>query len=269
MSNVLMPNNISLPQLRLAWFGADVALADDHKTIGSLLREQVEKYEGTEKRIIQGDVAHAMDINQGTLSRIQNDRAPRKGGTNLLDPEQVVSMLKGYRIPESEFVSIARKFSLRLPERYFGNEDTQPVWAEGPRARWLGEVSAGNGNSSDGSRMVSVPDPIAERFDLNEVFAMTVSGTSMVCERVRDSIPEGSIVFFHRNLDPEPNEVVCCYLQDEDINVIKLWKPQKGYTFLESLNPIMRRQPITVTEDNPGVLKGVYLAHVASGSRLR
>jgi SOS-response transcriptional repressor LexA len=141
------------------------------------------------------------------------------------------------------------------------------VTDEGPRVVYLGEVSAGNGNSSADMKMVSVPTWIAERYDLRDVFAMTVSGTSMVCEQVENTIPEGSLVYFHARLKPHPGEVVCCYLQHQDMQVVKIYKPERKYTILESYNVEMRDKPITIDEGEPGVLKGVYLSHEVRGPR--
>ncbi len=138
------------------------------------------------------------------------------------------------------------------------------------RVRFAGVVSAGAFGASliDEERsLVGAPDWIADRYDLSKVFAVEVSGDSMLADDARRAIPEGSLVFFHSALQPEYGEIVCVRLLESDISIIKKYIPGDQYTTLESFN--REHEPIILNSSKPAQVEGVYLTHIPRPPRLR
>lgn len=152
---------------------------------------------------------------------------------------------------------------LNVPEALKGGFETMPNVAPaatgGATAMHYGFVSAGkngNGNSIK-PHPVTIPTWISDRYNPDDIFVLTVVGDSMTCEDVRKNIPEGSEVYFHKSLRPERGEIIAVWLDAHDFGVIKIYKPQREFTVLESYN--RSHKPITIDESNPGTVQGVYI----------
>ena len=140
---------------------------------------------------------------------------------------------------------------------------------EGPTVRLLGVVSAGTATGSmvEDLGRVNVPDAIADRFRLGEIFALEVAGDSMTCEDAHKNIPEGSTAFFHSKLRPEMGDIIVCRITDPEISILKVYRPGEDYVVLESYN--QQHKPIVLTGENECRLEGVYLTHIPRPRRLR
>lgn len=71
---------------------------------------------------------------------------------------------------------------------------------------------------------VFCPTWIAEQFELNDVYAMTLTETFTGGET---TIPAGSMLFFHRRLNPEPGEVVCCFWGEGKELTVEVFRPNQ------------------------------------------
>lgn len=219
------------------------------------MREQYDKYRGSATPIVQSDLAPRVGVSQGTLSRIQNDRA----SPEVLKPSQLVALLRGYHFTDKEIRDVARKFSLSLPIDLLEPRIGSRATATGS-ARYYGAIGAGLVTLREGGeplRLVSVPQWILDRYDLEDIFVMSVEGCSMACDDVRRSIPEGSEVYFHARLQPEVGEVVACWLPKQEMGILKVYRPEAGYVVLQSYNE--KEPPIIIDDDNPGMLQGVMI----------
>lgn len=68
-------------------------------------------------------------------------------------------------------------------------------------------------------------------------------------------------------VQPRPGDRVYVHLQAEDVEVLKVYRPDRGHTLLTSYNQMAK--PIIVDENNPGVVQGIYLGLEAKGPRAR
>jgi SOS-response transcriptional repressor LexA len=249
-----------------------MASIDTAKSLGELLGKHREDLRGTPRYFSQEDVANDMQISQAYVSRLES------GGLDRTIPkwpaERQYLLLRVYKYGDRDIEEIAHRFNLDRLIEYLHLIRRQPSThlgvAEGPRVRYMGLISAGafgDSYQSEDATLVNVPDWIAERYDLEDVFAVDVSGESMTCDQAKRTIPEGSRVYFHAKLRPELGEIVCCRLLDRDNSVIKVFRPSGTYTTLESYNK--DHKPLILDESNPAQLEGVYLTHIPRPSRLR
>lgn len=127
--------------------------------------------------------------------------------------------------------------------------------------RFLGSVSAGL--TGDGVAMpidwLTVSDRFLGGHHPDDLYALEVTGDSMVSEDARWTIPPGSIVLVHENLVPRPGNVVVAWLDDEDLGVLKVYKPADGMVWLLSRNP--DHPAIPVSEETPASIRGVMIGH--------
>jgi SOS-response transcriptional repressor LexA len=267
----MAPSTTVIPSLtmRQGWIMTSVGTA---KGLGKFLEDHRKGLKDTPRYFSQEDVANDLQISQAYVSRLEN------GGLDRTIPkwpaERQYLLLRVYKFTEREIGEIAHKFHLDRLIEYLHLIRRQPSThlgvAEGPRVRYMGLVSAGafgDSYQSEDATLVSVPDWIAERYDLEDIFAVDVTGESMTCDQAKRTIPEGSRVYFHAKLRPEVGEIVCCRLLDRDNSVIKVFKPSGAYTTLESYN--RDHKPLILDESNPAQLEGVYLTHIPRPSRLR
>lgn len=204
---------------------------------------------------------------QAMLSRVERGRKDFTAAWPAA--EHRLAVLRTYGFKDYEIRQLDQKFKLGVSHLLLP-EGAQRVSIDGPKARHFGPVNAGlslTELSKEEVELLSVPDWIADRYDLDQVFSMDIVGNSMACEDVHKSIPEGSRVYFLEGAQPNPGETVCARLYEEGLHVIKIYKPQQGYAILESYNH--EHQPIIVNEDRPGDVVGVYLTHIPRGPRLR
>lgn len=238
-------------------------------TLNEYLRRFREGTKGTKSELMQADIALAIDKSQSLLSKIE------RGLTDLTKwpPAQLYELLLAYRQTPASMLRLAETYHLPKLKVYIEKQARiLGVEEKGARVRYLGIVSAGMLGASevlDGSQQTSVsaPDIIVQRYRLEDVFAVNVVGDSMLDETARDSIPPGSLVFFHTKLAPEFGEIVCVYLPGPDQTVIKSWRPGHGYAVLASRNAA--HAPIVVTDEDDAILQGVYLTHIPETPRLR
>ena len=215
--------------------------------------------------LTQGEIGEVLGIEQATVSLYErNPNKLKKAGLDF-----AVKFIRAYGFTASEADMLAKELFSDILEHF--SLPGRGVTDKGPKVRLLGEIGAGlsTGAAAGDSTLVSVPDWIAEKYDLNDVFAVDCVGSSMTCEIVAKTIPEGSRVFFHAKLQPYKGEVIACYLKAHDMSVMKLYMPEKNYAVLESYNPLYRSKAIIIDENNPGEIQGVYLAHTVAGPRLR
>lgn len=117
MSILAMPYHISFDLMKKSWLTMTKPL-EEAATLGEVLRIQFDKYYKTPDEIKQGEVALAMGIHQGTLSKVQNDKSP--GTAQRWSSHQVEELLRGYHVIDKAIIQqIAYNFDLRLPKSYF------------------------------------------------------------------------------------------------------------------------------------------------------
>lgn len=230
------------------------------------LKEKREDTKGSASPLTQEDVAQILGQSQGQVSKIE------RGMLDFykLSGEYLYRVLLAYRCHHSEVMRIAADYELPKLRAYAEERARRRSVREGPRVKHFGLVNAGMVTAAGAVgdvEMVNVPDEIAQRYELDDVFAVDVTGDSMVGDNARNTIPENSRVFFHANLTPEPGEIVCVYLVDHDHSVIKRYEPGRDYTVLRSFND--KHEPIVLPADGDGVLQGVYLAHEVFSRRVR
>lgn len=136
--------------------------------------------------------------------------------------------------------------------------------------RFVGSVSAGL--TGDGIAMpidwIHVADQFLGDHRARDLFALEVTGDSMVSEDTRLTIPPGSIVIVHEHLQPRPGSVVVAWLDDQDLGVLKVYKRQgDGAVWLLSHNS--EHEPIKVSDETPATIRGVMIGHwtPAQGAR--
>ena len=174
---------------------------------------------------------------------------------------------RAYSVPRSLIDQIAAGAISQLPENLdqLQQEDSpkQPDTRVKGRihpVRFLGSVSAGlNG---DGVSLpvdyLAVADFFLKNYDSDDVYALEVTGDSMVSDDVRRAVPPGSIILVHERLQPLPGQVVVAWLEDQDIGVLKVYEQQDGDVWLVSHNS--EHPPIRVDGDTPATVRGVMIA---------
>lgn len=237
-------------------------------TLNEYLRRFREDTKGTENELMQADIALAIGKSQSLLSKIERGLAD----LTKWKPSELYELLLAYRQTPAHMLRLANRFGLRKLTTYIEERNRMLGVGEGARVRYLGVISAGMLGASEvmdvsQQATVSAPDAIADKYRLEDVFAVNVVGDSMLDQEARDSIPPGSLVFFHSRLSPEVGEIVCVYLPRPDQTVIKRWHPGHGYAVLTSHNP--HHEPIVVTSEDEAILQGVYLTHIPETPRLR
>lgn len=239
---------------------------DAVKPFHLLLAERRTDTLGTPRPIRQEDIADEIGRSQAYISKIERGKTkPEK-----VHPEELYKIMLGYRFTRPEIIRIAEERGYDRLSAYVADIGKRYAVKDGPKVKHLGVVNAGmltSGASETTDKQVNVPDEIADRYDLNDVFAVDVDGDSMVSEDVRDTIPPGSLVFFHSALGPNPGDIVCVYLVEHDHSVIKRYEPSRDFTVLRSLNN--KHEPIVLSDPDAGILQGVYLAHIAFAARMR
>ena len=179
-----------------------------------------------------------------------------------LQPEPRLYLLHLYGFSADEILELNEHFSLQLFSRVNAADippDAAPATASGPQAMYCGTVSAGIKGEGKAIKPypVNIPSWLANRYNPEDIFVLTVVGDSMTCSEVRKTIPEGSEVYFHRSLQPNNGEVVAVWLEDRDIGVIKIYRPDRETSVLESYNH--KHTPILIDERNQATVQGVYV----------
>jgi SOS-response transcriptional repressor LexA len=103
---------------------------------------------------------------------------------------------------------------------------------------------------------------VLRHHDASDIFALDISGDSMVSDDARSSLPDLSRAYFHRRLRPNPGQVICARLENEDMSVVKLYRPGEEFTTLESIN--RKHRPIVLDAEHPAQVEGVLIGMSAA-----
>lgn len=265
MSTIIMTDMLSCPMKK---YGV-MPVTDEKgkKPLGRILGERREHLRGSPQFFEQDAVGDALGFDQSYISRLEKGRLEK--AMMKWKPERVWAMLKAYNLSDNEAQRLAEEYGLSVPTKgapSFGI----PGVAQAALAPFLGTISAGwKGLSAvdNGTETRAIPTWIVDRFGEDDIFALDVTGDSMTCQDVKVEIPAGSECFFHSELNPENGDIVAVWLDDHDMGVLKVYRPQDGYTVLESYNK--QHPPIVVNQDNPGRVCGVYLGKNTRAPRFR
>lgn len=276
MSTLAMLPRIPLPPG--AWYDMG-NIVDEAKTLGELLKTQYEKHVGARdkaERIDQGEVALKMGINQGTLSKVQNDKSP--GTAQRWGPNQVMALLNGYKLNKQEMYEAAIKFDLRLPIDFAVQMRSeaapipyaQPLLGKLVQVRHLGEVNAGLATNGAYGVEMEKREILADYLDGSDpqaCFLLDVTGDSMTCEDIRKSIPAGSTLVVDPTLRPERGDAIVCELEinGDRRGVVKIFQPTGRGVVLDSHN--QAHSPILLTEDMECVVNGVVVNWIPPGRK--
>ena len=247
--------------MAMVWTAVDIT---KFESLGKLLQAKRDALDGTPDKIEQADVALAIGFSQPYVSKIErglaDDRIP------LWPSRKQTALIKIYRFTAAEAEQIAEKFNLDLfPDV---PPESSPATADGPKAMHYGSISAGITGRTKPIKPypTNIPGWLARKYDPSDIFVLTVEGDSMTCDDIRKSIPEGTEVYFHKSLQPDDGEIVAVWLEDHDFGVIKIYRPQRDTTVLQSYN--FKHPPILIDERNPAIVQGVYVGK-SEPSRLR
>lgn len=129
--------------------------------------------------------------------------------------------------------------------------------------RYLGSVSAGFDGEGYAEPLdyLAVADFFINDYDPDDIYALQVTGDSMVSDDVRRQIAPGSIILVHQGLAPQPGQVVVAWLDEEQRGILKVYKEREGETWLVSYNA--SHPPVRITEKTPASLRGVMIGHWA------
>lgn len=240
---------------------------DERKTLANVLKEQHKRLREEDRPVTQLEIAEQTlndddtpitDAYVGLLQRGRADAAiPKWSG------RQTYSLLTAYRFTTQEIKEIADRFKLRNLLDYLALRQANtphPVKGGGPSVRLLGTVSAGHFGEAfadDAHEPVDIPAHVLRRHDPADVFALDVSGESMLCDDAARSIPPGTRVYFHSRLRPNLGQIVCVRLEREDMSVIKVYRPGEHFVTLMSHNKAHR--PIVLDENTPARIEGVRI----------
>lgn len=212
--------------------------------------------------------AKAMQMSHTRLGELEE--APGELGMRT---ETAQKLARTYSTPVGVILRIASGALDELPDD-LGMEGVQTrdlARASGERGgrihpvRFLGTVSAGL--TGDGVAMpidwLSVSDYFIGGYKPEDLYALEVTGESMISAKARERVPPGSIILVHEKLKPEPGHLIVVWLEQQDIGVLKEYQQDEEGAWLLSRNPAYA--PIYVDEANPGYLRGVMIGHWTKG----
>lgn len=228
-------------------------MTNDKKS--SLRQRLAEKRE--DMGITQRQIGDIFNIEQATVSSYEvNSRKLKKAGLDFSN-----KFFRAYGFSESEAVELTRELFDEELKQFIPEipPNASLATADGPTAMHYGPVSAGiKGHSKQLKPYPTlIPGWLARKYDSADIFVVTVEGDSMTCDDIRKSIPEGTEVYFHKKLTPHVGEVVAVWLEDRDFGVIKIYKPERETSVLQSYN--FKHPPILIDESNPAIIQGVYV----------
>lgn len=249
---------------------------EEAATLGEVLRNQIEKCDGTPNKINQSEVALEAGVDPSVLSRVKNDRTP--DAVFSWKPIEIYNVLKGFRLSDDEIYRAATKFKLPMPvdfaiRMHMGSapiQDAQPLSGKLARIPHLGEVSAGmRANGAYGVEM-DKREVLADYLDGSNpenCFLLDVTGDSMTCEDIRKSIPPGSTLVVDPTLRPEHGDTIVCELEvdGERTGVVKVYKPTGRGVVLDSYN--QQHRPVLLTEEMECTVSGVVVNWIPPGRK--
>jgi SOS-response transcriptional repressor LexA len=219
------------------------------------------------EKLQREDPENFKSFSQQSLSRWEKDRTGDKiasGHSKSLRTLAYLLEWGQYDFERNVGVPIGRV--PRLDDQYKGTMfDESPKvgrkLSQGVNVRHLGSVRAGlKGlrSAEDDEVWVEIPRSIARSYAREDMFVLDVEGDSMTTPDARKSIPPGASVVFHRNLEPKPGQVTVCWLESQDIGVLKVArKDDEGYVVLESYN--QKHEPIPIGKENPALWQGTAI----------
>lgn len=228
------------------------------------LREELderERFHGREG-VKQADIALAIGESQSQISKIERELVD----LTSWKAARLYELLMAYHVTPGEMLRLAEEHGLMHLVEYLGDRSNMYGGArEGPRVRYMG--TAGEGELREGTPLyVTVPDEIARLYRLEDVFAVAIDEHTMLDEATKDELKPPCRVFFHRKLQADPGEVVCAYLPNHDLIILKRWAANQYAVLSDSSGS---HAPIVITQDEPLVTEGVYLTHLPLTARLQ
>jgi SOS-response transcriptional repressor LexA len=236
--------------------------SNETMTLAQFLRARYVEALETADRFTLQEVATAAGYSQAYITQLHAGSAdtavPKWPG------EKAVAFLRAHRFTTTEIRAAAERFDLGNILMYLDYVRVSVplrVKEGSAKVRFLGSVSAGRFGTAfvdDEGEYVDVPAHVLRHHDVADIFALDVTGDSMVTDDARGAIPPGARAYFHARLRPSPGQVVCCRLTaSDDLSVIKVYRPGQEFTTLESIN--RKHRPIVVDADNPAKLEGVLI----------
>ena len=207
--------------------------------------------------LTQTEIGREIGLKRGMVSVLEreSDELIQRG------PEFALKFFKAYKFSDEKARDMTRELFQDVLKKLVPDipPDATAATASGPQAMYYGTVSAGIKGEGKAIKPypVNIPSWLAARYNPEDIFVLTVVGDSMTCSEVRKTIPEGSEVYFHRSLQPNNGEVVAVWLEDRDIGVIKIYRPDRETSVLESYNH--KHTPILIDERNQATVQGVYV----------
>jgi transcriptional regulator with XRE-family HTH domain len=194
MSMLSIPSRI--PLVKEGWYA--LPTPNDKETLGSILTRRFKEFKDTPRQFQQKDVAKAMGVDQSTLSRIMSgelDAGRRK-------PEQVEAMLKGFQFSEKEMVSLARRFALRLPEKY-NTSYLNNLGSATPNSAIVTIQSVRTSLEGGG---LPLPRFILDGHEPERCKYLEIEDDVLMCERARPELGKGRILAIADDAKPEEGD---------------------------------------------------------------
>lgn len=174
---------------------------------------------------------------------------------------------RAYSVPRSFIDQIATGAIEALPDDLDSLASQEPSRQADTRVkgriqpvRFLGSVSAGLDGDGIAAPVdyLAVADFFLKNYRADDVYALEVTGDSMISDDLRRYVPPGSIILVHEELVPMPGQIVVAWLENEDMGVLKVYEEHHGEVWLVSHNA--SHAPIKVDSDTPASLRGVMIA---------
>jgi SOS-response transcriptional repressor LexA len=239
---------------------------DGQQTLAEFLHDRFKELSEDRDPLRQSDIATAVGFTDSYIGLLHKGRANSAVGKWL--GSVAVRFLMAYRFTTQEVRAIAERFGLNNVIEHYDLKDANTprrVKEGGRKVRFLGIVSAGQFGSAfvdDEVVYEDVPSHVLRHHDPADVFALDVLGDSMVSDDARASVPQGSRVYFHSLLRPNPGDLICVRLEEHDISVLKRYQPGEQFTTLTSFNE--KHRPIVVDKETPARIEGVMIGFSAT-----
>lgn len=226
-------------------------------TPGELLRQLRERRGITSVR----QAARQAGLSHTSISSYESSIA----GIGMLN-ETINRLARIYDVPREFIDKIATGAITELPEdldalkRQDNGQTDSRVRGMVYPVRFLGSVSAGFDGAGIATPVsfLGVADFFLKNHNADDVYALEVTGDSMLADDVRHDVPPGSIVLIHERLQPIPGQIVVAWLENEDVGVLKVYREENGEVWLVSHNA--EHPPVKIDADTPASLRGVMIA---------